>query len=74
MPTYQFSVNGDPVAVEAAADMPLLWVLREQLGVTGPKYGCGIDVCKACTSHLDGKAFNPCVTVRKVAEGHFRSW
>ena len=38
----------------------MLWVLRDLLGVTGPKYGCGINVCKACTSHLNGKAFNPC--------------
>ena len=41
-------------------DVRLLWVLRDILGVTGPKYGCGINVCKACTSHLNGKAFNPC--------------
>ncbi|GLY71414.1 isoquinoline 1-oxidoreductase subunit alpha [Amycolatopsis taiwanensis] len=38
----------------------LLWVLRDLLGVTGPKYGCGLEVCKACTSHINGKAFNPC--------------
>jgi isoquinoline 1-oxidoreductase alpha subunit len=37
-----------------------LWVLRDLLGVTGPKYGCGLEVCKACTSHINGKAFNPC--------------
>jgi isoquinoline 1-oxidoreductase alpha subunit len=42
--------------------MPMLWVLRDLLGVTGPKYGCGVGVCRACTSHLDGAAFNPCVT------------
>ena len=41
-------------------DVRLLWVLRDLLGVTGPKYGCGIEVCKACTSHINGKAFNPC--------------
>nr|WP_257909770.1 2Fe-2S iron-sulfur cluster-binding protein [Janibacter limosus] len=40
--------------------MRILWVLRDVLGVTGPKYGCGINVCKACTSHINGKAFNPC--------------
>ena len=40
--------------------MRLLWVLRDLLGVTGPKYGCGLEVCKACTSHINGKAFNPC--------------
>ena len=40
--------------------MRVLWVLRDLLGVTGPKYGCGINVCKACTSHVNGRAFNPC--------------
>lgn len=61
MPSYTFVVNGRSVTVEAPADMPLLWVLRDKLGVTGPKYGCGVGVCKACTSHLDGEAVNPCV-------------
>ncbi|MPY77128.1 MAG: (2Fe-2S)-binding protein [Actinophytocola sp.] len=41
--------------------MPLLWVLRDKLGVTGPKYGCGVGVCRACTSHLDGEEVQPCV-------------
>ena len=62
MPDYTFTVNGSSVTVNAPADLPMLWVLRDKLGITGPKYGCGIDVCKACTSHLDGEAFNPCVT------------
>lgn len=62
MPTYSFSVNGAAVTVDAPAGMPMLWVLRDLLGVTGPKYGCGVGVCRACTSHLDGSAFNPCVT------------
>ena len=44
----------------APDDVRLLWVLRDLLGVTGPKYGCGLDVCKACTCHINGKAFNPC--------------
>src|SRR5882757_11130144 len=61
MPNYNFTVNGNPVQVEAPADMPLLWVLRDKLGITGPKYGCGVGVCRACTSHLNGEAFNPCV-------------
>src|SRR5438067_4179855 len=60
MPTYNFQVNGEPVSVDAPADLALLWVLRDLLGITGPKYGCGINVCKACTSHINGKAFNPC--------------
>jgi isoquinoline 1-oxidoreductase alpha subunit len=44
----------------------LLWVLRDLLGVNGPKYGCGLDVCKACTSHINGKAFNPCSPVSDI--------
>jgi isoquinoline 1-oxidoreductase subunit alpha len=60
VPSFTFSVNGTSVTVDAPADMPLLWVLRDMLGVTGPKYGCGINVCKACTSHLDGEAISPC--------------
>ncbi|WP_156758150.1 (2Fe-2S)-binding protein [Actinokineospora pegani] len=68
MPQHTFTVNGRSVTVEAPDDLPTLWALRDKLGVTGPKYGCGINVCKACTSHLDGAAFNPCVTpVAEVA-------
>ena len=62
MPRYSLTVNGKAVTVEAPADLPLLWVLRDKLGVTGPKYGCGVGVCRACTSHLDGKEIQPCVT------------
>ena len=62
MPNYTFVLNGQSVTVDAPPDMPMLWVLRDILGVTGPKYGCGVGVCKACTSHLNGVAFNPCVT------------
>ncbi len=46
--------------MNAPDDVRVLWVLRDLLGVTGPKYGCGINVCKACTSHINGRAFNPC--------------
>jgi isoquinoline 1-oxidoreductase alpha subunit len=60
MPTQTFNLNGDSVTVETEDDVRLLWVIRDLLGVTGPKYGCGINVCKACTSHINGKAFNPC--------------
>jgi isoquinoline 1-oxidoreductase subunit alpha len=62
MPNYTFVLNGESVTVNAPPDMPMLWVLRDMLGVTGPKYGCGVGVCRACTSHLNGNAFNPCVT------------
>ncbi|MEU7469494.1 (2Fe-2S)-binding protein [Streptomyces sp. NPDC044984] len=60
MPEHTFRLNGEQVTVEAPDDERLLWVLRDILGVTGPKYGCGINVCKACTSHLNGRAANPC--------------
>ena len=53
-------LNGEQVTVDIEDDVRLLWVLREVLGFYGPKYGCGINVCKACTSHINGKAFNPC--------------
>ncbi|MFI6558853.1 (2Fe-2S)-binding protein [Streptomyces sp. NPDC050534] len=66
MPSYSFVLNGEQVTVEAPADMPLLWVLRDLLHVTGPKYGCGVGVCRACTSHLDGEEIQPCVV--KVAD------
>lgn len=70
MPQYTFEVNGTTRTVDAPADLPLLWVLRDKLGITGPKFGCGINVCKACTSHLDGEAFNPCVTPVSSVAGH----
>ncbi|KQZ90759.1 (2Fe-2S)-binding protein [Phycicoccus sp. Root563] len=60
MAQHTFTVNGEIVTVDVADDVRLLWVLRDVLGYTGPKYGCGINVCKACTSHINGKAFNPC--------------
>ena len=69
MPTQTFRLNGEDVSVDVEDDVRLLWVLRDLLGVTGPKYGCGINVCKACTSHLNGKAFNPCsVRVGDIAD------
>jgi len=55
-------VNGAVREVDASDDMPLLWVLRDLLGYTGVKYGCGIAECGACTVHLDGKAVRSCVT------------
>jgi isoquinoline 1-oxidoreductase alpha subunit len=60
--SFSFDLNGETVTVEVPADASLLWVLRDTLGVTGPKYGCGVGVCRACTSHLDGAAFQPCTT------------
>jgi isoquinoline 1-oxidoreductase subunit alpha len=60
VPSHTFILNGTQVSVDVDDDVRLLWVLRDLLGITGPKYGCGLDVCKACTSHINGKAFNPC--------------
>jgi isoquinoline 1-oxidoreductase subunit alpha len=60
LPTHTFILNGERVSVDVEDDVRLLWVLRDLLGVTGPKYGCGLGVCQACTSHINGKAFNPC--------------
>ena len=60
MPKHSFILNGKQVSVDVADDVRLLWVIRDLLKVTGPKYGCGLDVCKACTCHINGKGFNPC--------------
>jgi isoquinoline 1-oxidoreductase subunit alpha len=56
----QLNVNGRVHEVDAEADTPLLWALREQLGLTGTKYGCGIAQCGACTVHIDGEAVRSC--------------
>jgi aerobic-type carbon monoxide dehydrogenase small subunit (CoxS/CutS family) len=58
----KLSVNGRARTVDAPADMPLLWVLRDVLGLKGTKYGCGISVCGMCTVHVDGEATRSCVT------------
>jgi isoquinoline 1-oxidoreductase alpha subunit len=60
MANHTFILNGKRVNVDVEDDVRLLWVLRDILGVTGPKYGCGIGVCQACTSHINGKAVNIC--------------
>jgi isoquinoline 1-oxidoreductase alpha subunit len=56
----QINVNGQTLSVEADDSTPLLWVLREQLGLTGTKYGCGVAVCGACTVHVNGEAQRSC--------------
>ncbi len=61
MPLYRLTINGDSYAVEAEADMPLLWVLRDLLALTGTKYSCGIGQCGACTIQLDNKAVRSCM-------------
>ena len=61
MPPFSLTVNGRSHTVNVAADTPLLWVLRDSLGLTGTKFGCGIAQCGACTVHLDGEASRSCV-------------
>jgi len=62
-------VNGKQVNVEVEPDMPLLWVLRDELGLTGTKYGCGIAACGACTVHIDGQPVRSCVMPISAVEG-----
>lgn len=62
MPRFTLRVNGESHEVEAPPDMPLLWVLRDLVGLTGTKYGCGIARCGACTVHVDGRAVPSCAT------------
>ena len=64
-----FTVNGKPVSVKAEPATPLLWVLRDELKLTGTKYGCGASLCGACTVHVDGAAVRACVTPVSAIEG-----
>jgi isoquinoline 1-oxidoreductase alpha subunit len=61
MPKYKLQVNGKSHEVDVADDTPLLWVLRDHLGLVGTKYGCGVAQCGACTVHFDGAATRSCV-------------
>lgn len=63
------TVNGKNVNVEVAPDTPLLWVIRESLGMTGTKFGCGMALCGACTVHINGEATRSCVTPVSAAAG-----
>lgn len=65
----KLTVNGKEISVEADPGTPLLWVLRDHLGLTGTKYGCGMAQCGACTVHLDGDAVRSCVTPLSRAAG-----
>jgi len=60
LPSFQLSINGKPRSVQAPEDMPLLWVLRDLLGMTGTKFGCGLGQCRSCTVHVDGEAVPSC--------------
>lgn len=62
-------VNGQPHEVDAPADMPLLWVLRDLIGLTGTKFGCGMALCGACTVHVDGQPIRSCVTPASALAG-----
>jgi isoquinoline 1-oxidoreductase alpha subunit len=59
---YRLTVNGKAMIADVEADTPLLWTLRDSLGITGPKYGCGIGACGACSVYIDGQLTRSCVT------------
>ena len=65
----KLNINGDEVSVDVDASTPILWVLRDSLGMTGTKFGCGLAQCGACTVHLDGQAIRSCITPVAAAEG-----
>ena len=68
MASIKFTLNGKSQTVDASGDMPLLWVLRDVLGMTGTKFGCGMALCGACTVHLEGSAIRSCQTaIQNVA-------
>jgi isoquinoline 1-oxidoreductase alpha subunit len=69
MPRFNLIVNGEGYTVDAMEDTPLLWVLREKLGLTGTKYGCGIAQCGSCTVHLEGNAARSCTLPISTVEG-----
>ena len=65
----QLNINGKPVSIEVEPQMPLLWVLRDELGMTGTKFGCGVASCGACSVMIDGKATRTCTLPVSMAEG-----
>ena len=70
MAQYQLTINGETRTVDVAPDTPLLWALRDDMGLVGTKFGCGIGQCGACTVHIDGVAMRSCqMAVSQVAEG-----
>ena len=64
-----FTVNGRPASVDVESDKPLLWVLREDLNIVGPKFGCGVAACGACTVHVDGQAVRSCALPASAVAG-----
>lgn len=69
MPTHTLKINGETKTVDAPDDLALLWVLRDKLGINGPKYGCGVDVCKSCTCLVGGVKQTTCSMSVKAAAG-----
>lgn len=67
--TTKLNINGDDVEVDAANGTPLLWILRDHLGLTGTKFGCGVAQCGACTVHLDGEPTRSCVLPHNAVAG-----
>lgn len=67
--TTTFEINGRKVTIKAPDDSPLLWAIRDEVGLTGSKFGCGIGACGACTVHLNGEAVRSCVTPVNAAAG-----
>ena len=65
----QLMINGKDVSVDVDPDTPLLWVIRDELGLTGTKYGCGVASCGACTVHMNGQPIRSCVTPISAADG-----
>ncbi len=69
MPKYTLEINGERTAIEAAADMPLLWAIRDKAGLTGTKFGCGIGQCGACTVHINGAPVRSCLLPISAVDG-----
>lgn len=69
MPTYTLKINNQTHTVEADMDTPLLWILRDNLGLVGTKYGCGVGQCGSCTVHVEGNAIRSCLLQVSQAEG-----
>jgi isoquinoline 1-oxidoreductase alpha subunit len=67
--SIKFTLNGKPQTVDASPEMPLLWVLRDTLGMTGTKFGCGMALCGACTVHINGDAVRSCITQISTVAG-----
>lgn len=72
MPRFRLHINGKPLVVSAQPETPLLWVLRDELNLTGTKYGCGVGVCGACSVHENGAAVRSCqIAVSKAVGNHY---